>query len=807
MLRNYLLIAVRHLFRHRGFSLIKVLGLAMGMAACLLILQYVAFEWSYDRFHAKADRIFRIRMDAYKNGHFDGSGLGIYHSAGPAIREAFPEVESCVRLHPADGMFSHQDEQGKMRSFHETRAYYADSSFFRIFSFPFVQGSAERVLRNPSGLVISRSAARKYFGDGNPMGKTIRLHTDWEGGEYVVEGVFEDMPANSHLQADFLFSIQSLLANRQFKNGGWYWTNFYTYLLLKENVQPNFLEAKFPALVERHLGKEHRKSNSLEALMLQPLTTIHLHSDAYGEMEGSGNAQTVKYLLLIAFAILLIAWLNYINLSTAKATERAREVGIRKVLGSKPWQLVRQFLLEAALLNALAGLGALVLAWLVKPIFESVVGQAIRWSFDGSPELWGLFAGLFVAGAFLSGLYPALVLASFPTISVLKGKFFRRSGGESLRKVLVMFQFTTSLVLIIATLVVYQQIRFMQRQDLGMNLERKLVIRFPKVVQAEDQEQSVSYFKEQLKRSAAVRSVTASSQVPGKGIFWSAEYRRLHDPESWRKGFSILAVDADFFSSYEMHLLAGRNFSSDMKTDSTALIINESALKAFGFENPEAALNEDINTYPVRKIVGVVRDFHQQTLMRPIEPIVFFYQPEGGSYYTIRLKGNALSEAVETVKATYQRIYPENAFEGFFLDDYFNQQYQAEKRFEQTCLLFSGIAIFIACLGLLGLASFIAATRIKEVGIRKVLGASRVGVLLLLNRQMIILILFAQFLSWPLAYLIAHTWLQKYTHRIDLQGWLFVLPGLGVLLIAFLTISFQTWKAANANPAVLLRSE
>jgi len=448
MVKSFITIAYRNLLRHKVFSLINISGLSIGIAASLLLLQYVSYERSYDTFHDNFRNIYRIQHDTYKNGILENRSAISYYGAGVAIKETFAEVIDIARLHRADGMFSYYNDNGEVISHYEKKAFYADFTFFKIFTFPLITGDKDKILRTPNSLVISESAARKYFGNDDPIGKMISLETEWADGQYVVEGVFKDVPEYSHIKFDFIFSIHNLLKNAQFINGAWYWTNFYTYLLLKPNTAPAILQEKLSAVIDKHLGRELRKINAKEEFILQPLKDIHLYSNIGAETELNGDHKLVSFLLIISFFIIGIAWLNYINLSTAKATERAREVGIRKVLGSYKTQLVKQFLLESSILTMISVFIGLGIFAITAPMFDELAGKNLELDFSGQTEFWIAAMLIILFGSFLSGIYPAFIISSFNPIGAIKGKFIRNVASVRLRKAMVVFQFGAAILLI-----------------------------------------------------------------------------------------------------------------------------------------------------------------------------------------------------------------------------------------------------------------------------------------------------------------------------------------------------------------------
>ncbi|MCF0056362.1 ABC transporter permease [Dyadobacter sp. CY356] len=807
MIRNYIKVAWRNLLKDKSVSFIMIFGLASGIAAFLLIAQYVFSEFSYDDFHANADNIYRIQLDDYKQGVLTNSSTISYHAEAPAIKEAFPEVESFVRLHRADGMISYRKPTGELVSYHEKRAFYADSSLFNVFSFPLLKGDTYRVLRRPESVVISERMAQKYFGQENPIGKTLQLSSDWQGGDYVVEGIFADIPANSHIHFDFVFSIQNLLKNKQFASGGWYWTNFYTYLLLKPGTSFKALEGRLSGIIEKHISKQLKKYNIRQTFVLQPLTTIHLYSQTASEVEANGNIVVVYVLTLVALLILAIGWLNYINLSTARGIERAKEVGLRKALGSGKAQLIQQFFVEALGINLLSVLIGVGLFLLAHNIFNDWIQATNDFSMAQKPIFWIVSFSVICLGFFLSGFYPAFILSSFKPITILKGYLPKQAGGESFRKALVVFQFTVAIFLIIATLIINQQLNFMQQQDLGMNINQKLIVKAPKVLRTDSFTNDIRFFKDQMLASTGVQQVTTSSEVPGQEIFWTDEWQRFHEAAAEYKLCSMLAVDEDFIPTYKIRLLAGRNFNKELVLDNESVIINESALKAFGFVDAEAALNQEIGNVIPKKIVGVVNDFHQQSLKTANRPMIFQHIPWNSNFLTIALRSSNIRESISMLQKSYEEVFPGNAFEFFFLDDHFQRQYESDERVATLFSWFALLAISIACLGLLGLAMFMARNRIREIGIRKVLGASVVSVVVLLSRDFLRPVAMAILLASPLALYAMTWWLEDFAYKTDIGWWTFALAGAMATGIALVTVSFQSVRAALMNPVQSLRGQ
>lgn len=807
MIQNYIKVAWRNVLKNKAISFIMIFGLAASIAAFLLITQHVFSEFSYDEFHTSADNIYRIRLDDYKQGVLTNSSVISYHAEAPAIKETFPEVENFVRLHRADGMISYRKPSGEMVSHHEKKAFYADSSLFDVFSFPLLQGAANQVLRRPESVVISETMAQKYFGRQNPVGKTLSLSSDWQAGDYIVEGVFADIPMNSHIHFDFVFAIQNLLKNQQFATGGWYWTNFYTYVLLKPGTLPKALESRLSGVIEKHIGKQLKKYKVRQTFVLQPLRSIHLYSQTASEIEPNGKIGIVYVLILIAFLILAIGWLNYINLSTARGIERAKEVGLRKSLGCEKRQLIQQFFVESLgfnLLSVFIGIGIFLLALV---IFSDWIRTTNGFSMLLNSLFWIVSLTVIFLGFFLPAFYPAFVLSSFKPIAILKGYLPKQTGGESFRKSLVVFQFTASIFLIIATLVINQQLTFMQQQDLGMNINQQLIVKAPKILRTGSFTNDIRFFKDRMLSHTGVRQITASSEVPGQEIFWTVEWQRFHQAAAEFKLCSILAVDEDFIPTYNIRLVAGRNFSKDLVLDNESVIVNKSALNAFGFASAEQAINQEIGNVIPKKIIGVVNDFHQQSLKAANRPIIFQHIPWNSSFLTIALLSNHMEKSIAMIQEDYQKAFPGNAFEFFYLDDHFQRQYESDERVADLFSWFAIVAISIACLGLLGLAMFTAKNRTKEIGIRKVLGASVVSVAMLLSRDILRPVGLAIILASPLAWYAMTWWLQDFAYKTDIKLWTFLVAGVLAIGIALVTVSFQSVKAALMNPIKSLRSE
>jgi len=806
MLRNYLKVAWRNLLRHKAFSAINIVGLAIGMAACLLILQYVAFELSYDDFHAKGDRIYRIRQDRYNAGKLSTEWVSGAYAAGNAFKDAFGEIEQYVKVVGTAPIVvdAKANEQLKVE-----KVYYASQAFFNVFSYPLIVGDARTALLEPNTVVLSESVARKLFGTSNALGRTMQVNRKQA---VTVTGVYQDIPENSHFKADMLRSYATFVKNMGPDNNpdkAWQWDGCHSYLLLRPGTSPKALEAKFPSVVDRQAGEEHKRYNSAAIYTLQPLRDIHLYSHYIGEFEPNGDGNTVYLLLGIAFFIVVIAWVNYVNLATARAINRAKEVGVRKAVGSQRSQLINQFMFESFLLNGLAVGLALLLVIVTIPAFNNLSGQHLTLSLLGSGRFWLALLGLFTIGVFFSGLYPAFVLSNFRPVVVLKGRMVNTRQGILLRKGLVVFQFAASLFLLVGTLAVFRQIQFMREQTLGLNVDQTLIIRPPIVASDSTYMGQLKAFKEELLRQSTIRTITASTSIPGDPVGWNAGGIRLKGlDESKGKQYRVIGVDYDYLTGYGLKLLAGRNFAKDFGTDPKAVIFNKMAIQQLGFNKPEESIGREIEFWgEIFTIVGVVDNFHQQSLREAYEPLILRLIPDVRGFFSVKMAPTEASQTITTLRSAWNQFFPGNPFEYFFLDQHFAEQYRADQRFGQVFGFFTTLAILVACLGLFGLASFTTLQRTKEIGIRKVLGASVGEILQLLYREFVVLVFVAFVVSAPLAWFAINRWRESYAFRADLSGWLFVLPFVVVLIIALLTVSFQSIKAALMNPVKSLRME
>ena len=794
MLKNYFKIAFRSLWRHSVFSIINIMGLSVGMTACFLIFLYVRFETSYDNFHSKADRIYRV-VDEVRTPSESIKQAVTTSPVAIYMKKDFPEVEEAVRL-GQDGFLV---RKGDIK-FQENNTVLADSGFFKIFDFPLIEGDPNTALREPMSIVMSQTTAKKYFGNGKAYGQHLLL--TGAAINATVTGIMKDIPRNSQIKADMLVSMSSFkpIYGHPTNDSEWTSHNYYTYVLLVPHADAKALAAKLPAFQEKHHGEDARKLQMQDYLTLEPFRDVYLKSKL-GGFE-TGNITNVYIFSIIAVFILLIACINFINLTTARSAERAKEVGIRKVIGAVRFQLAGQFIGESIIICTMAFVLAVLMSSALLSSFNRVAGKVISEGIFTHPsDIMGLFIlSLFVG--LVAGTYPSLVLSSFKPVLVLKGRFTTGTKGLNLRKGLVVFQFTISIVLIMGTLVVYRQLNYMRNQDLGFAKNQTMVI-------FTNYDKNKDVFKESLSGIPGVLSSSFSSGVPG-GDYNSA-YSEMENSkgEMQKTNLDLYFVDFDFIRQFGFKMAAGRPFSREFGTDSTqAMVINEAAVKSLGYHSPLEAIGRNFDQWGRKgKIIGVLKNFHYQSLQQDIKPLTMRFEPGGFGTISIKIDANKLPETVKAIEKKWSQIIPNRPFEYNFLDDLFDKKYRAEDKFGNLFFNFAVLAIFISCLGLLGLASYSTIQRTREIGVRKVLGASVSNIVNLLSLDFIRLVLIAFVIAAPIGYYGMNKWLQDFAYHIPVSWWIFAVAGATSLIIAFLTISFQAIKAAITNPVKSLKTE
>ena len=810
MLKNYFKIAFRNLMKHKFISGINLFGLTVGLTCCLLILAYILNEVSFDKYHTNAKNIYRVER-TFLNPETGNLSLELGSIAppfAPYLLNDFKEIKKLTRLlRSGNTSFRYEDKM-----FNEAEVYFADENLFDIFKVDVVKGNPAKALNEPYSVMLAEDVAKKYFGNDDPLNKEVRLDNQLT---CKVTGIYKAFPSNAHLHPTVMVSFNTLRDSAVYgeRNLRTNWGNnsFLTYIELPDNYNPKNLEAQFPAFQNRHIkeGNDNKfKPSDWSKLSLKKLTDIHLYSHTDYEAEENGDIKRVYIFSAIALFILLIACINYMNLSTARSVLRAKEIGVRKVVGARRPELIAQFLSESVLISWIATILAFALTWLTLPWLNKLSGQQL--SIDILFN-WKIIVPIllvpFIVGI-ISGIYPALFLSSFQPVKVLKG--FMKAGGAniSFRKVLVVVQFSISIILIIATAIVFQQLGFMQKKSLGY--DRDHVVNLAYTALLNDNFES---FRTELLSNSSVQSITRSSRIP-TGRLLDAMGSQINNGDSMapaKADIKYVVIDQDFAPTYGVKAVAGRNFSRDFPTDTASFLLNEAAVKALSLKSNNDAVGKAFQ-YGGNKgqIVGVLNDFHFESLHQRILPMVFFMPSASGGGYgnmSIKISGNNVQGSLAHIEKTWKKFLPETPYDYRFLDSRFEQLYASENKQGTIFTVFAFIAIFIACLGLLGLSAFAISQRVKEIGIRKVLGAGAGNIVGLLSRDFLKLVIIAAIIAFPVAWFAMSKWLEDFAYRIDIPWWLFIVAGVIAAFVAFATISFQALKAANANPVKSLRTE
>jgi putative ABC transport system permease protein len=799
MIKNFIKTAFRSLLKNKGFTAINILGLALGLATCLLIVFYVIDELSYDRYNTKADRIYRVNMDMKYGGNVASYAITPPPLAA-ALASSFPEIEKTARLIHDQGVRIKKGDE----YIQEEKVVYADSKLFDIFTLPMIAGDPKTALTEPYTAVITESTAKRYFNTTDALGKTLSLSSNTN---YKITGVMRDITSQSHYKFDFFLS---LAARADAKSNEWSNFSYTTYILFKPGAYPKQLETKLTAMLKNNMGSNYNqleKSGNYFHLNITPLTDIHLLSNRQYELGANSSITYVYIFSAIALFVLLIACINFMNMSTARSANRAKEVGVRKVLGSSRKYLIAQFLSESLLVTIAAAVIAVLAAWTLLPLFNQISGKEL--SITLQTLLW-LFPALLIIIAIvgiLAGSYPAFYLSAFQPINVLKGKISSGFKGGAFRNSLVVFQFAISIFLIIGTIVIYNQLNYIQNKNLGFNRNHVLVIKNVDVVE------NAKTFKQEVKQLAGVANASLSGFLPTGVVRAPDGVFRNKTPDPKNALFTeVWPIDEDYLNTMGMGIAKGRNFSGRLSTDSSGVIINETAARMLGFANdpldkklyrPTGIPNQPLKEYHV---IGVVKDFNFSSLRDNISPVVMLLANDNGAL-SIRTTAGNLPAFVAQIEQKWNQLSPNQHFEYSFMDEDFNTAYRTEQRTGKLFLIFTTLAVVIACLGLFSLAAYAAEQRNKEIGIRKVLGASVSAIVGMLSKDFIKLVLISFAIAAPLAWLVMHKWLQSFAYRQNIQWWVLAAAGLGALAIAFVTISTQSFKAAVANPAESLKAE
>lgn len=807
MIKNYLKIALRNFLKHKGYSFINIFGLAFGVACCLMIILFVLDEMSFDRYHEKADQIYRVGINGYINNTSFQGVVTCAPMAETLVRE-YPEVTAATRLRNFGfPVFRYGD-----KVFSEERVLWVDQAFFDVFTVSFIKGDVNTALVEPNTIVLTESMALKYFGDEDPVGKSLNAD---RRRDYLITGVVADTPRNSHFHYDFLASLSTYEDSR---SPVWVSNNYHTYFVLQEGSSPRLFEEKLVELVKKYVGPQIQAAAGITleqffesggdwGYFIQPLTDIHLRSHYEYELEPNGDIAYVYIFSIIALGILLVACINFVNLATARSVNRAREVAIRKTIGSRRAQLIRQFLAETTLTSLLAVALALLIVQVLLPYFNRLTEKALFIPYIENtftiPALLGavLFIGI------LAGIYPAFFLASFDPVVVLKSETTGRTKKSNLRNVLVVFQFTVSIVLIVGTFVVEKQLKYIQNMNLGFNKDQVVVVK-----KTDDLGKQIQSFRQELVKNSRVENASNTGNLIGEA-FGNSAFKIAGETGEETHLLWTYFTDAYFVDTYRIEIAAGRYFEEGRQTDQQAVVINETAVKEMGMVDP---VGKQIVAYGPTKeqeqsftIIGVMKDFHFESLHFQIRPlIVLLYGPENrGRYISVRINSEGIRETMAFLESTWRRFADNQAFEYEFFDDHFAKVYKAEERTGQIFFAFSFLAIIIASLGLFGLAAFIAEQRTKEIGIRKVLGATETKIVFLLSRQFTKWVALSNLIAWPIAYYFMHKWIQRFAFRPGISLWSFLLASAVVLIIALFTVSYQTVRAARSDPVDLIRYE
>ncbi|TYA92363.1 ABC transporter permease [Seonamhaeicola marinus] len=808
MLKNYFKIAFRNLYRNKGLTFINLVGLATGFAITLLILQYVKFERSYENTHPNADRIVRLTLNYLTGNTVTTQDSEMYPPVGAKLSREVPEVENYTRVYGI-GEPNAPMQVGEQR-FLMKRLYAVDADFFKMFNYKLIHGNAEGIFTKPNEAVITESTALKYFNRTNVVGEVLKSPGVNGHILYNIVGVTHDSPLNTHLKFDMLISYPTMISDKEMVNrhgetkDNWNGNNSYMYVQLANGANYDRFTEDLEAFNKRLI--EEKKIES-EVIVGQKIKDIHLYSKKTFEPETNGDAKAVFFLLAVAVLIILSAFVNYINLTTSQALDRAKEVGVKKVLGSTKSQLRIQFLVESLVMNVLAAILALFLVFLTKSKFLSLSGLPVDFEFVTKLSFWLPLLVFVILGGFLSGLYPAFVLSAFKPSSILKGNFSHSLKGTLLRKGLVVFQFAITIILLIQTFTVNEQIDFMRGLDRGVNVEQNIVVEAP----IKDATKNYSAFKQSLLASANVKAVSLSQTVPGQpsGALSTTAGIRITGtkPEKYHN-FYLTFIDKDYTSLLGIEVLAGTNFDDTSTAQQRQVIVNDEALKMWNILEPENAIGKKLSFWGGEWLIkGVVKSYHQQSPKQPLLPLIHIYNNTFRGLATVQFTGGLPSDNLSLVKEKFKSIYPDAVFSYFFMDQEYDKQFKAEDRFKNVFMILTAFSILIACLGLLGLASFSVAKRKKEIGIRKVVGASSTTILILLSKDFMKTVFISVIISVPITYLLVKNWLKNFAYKIDLNIWLFVFPIVIVFSLVLISISVKTLKTARANPVNSLRSE
>lgn len=816
MLITYLKYAWRSISKNKAGTTLNIVGLATGIATCLFIIQYIHHEESYDKFHPDVDRLFRVDLGMSNSETGELEYRATNHPAtGPFLKKDLAAIEEITRvvdmtLLNGSSILTYDHPRGK-RSFYEESMYCVDSAFFDLFGYSLLKGDKSTVLTDQLGVVLTESTAKKYFGDEDPIGKTIRFN---EYALFTVSGIMHDPPANSHLRPNALFSASTF---SQGLNNTWIWPEFYTYVKLAPNTSLQNLMPAIDDFTDRYLGDIMKQYGITEKMRLTPIDKIHLGGNILKDLEANNSQKTLNILGVFALLILLIAWVNYLNLSTSKSIERKKEIGVKKIIGASKKDIICQFLTEASIINAIALVLALTIFVTLNPYFNELLYDDVSHQINildivAERAYLSKIIGILLGGIFLAALYPAIQLSNFRPLGMVKE--IKKPGNIqlSLQNGLVLFQFCIGLLMLSATLIVFNQLKYMKNENLGFSTEELLIVKAPTIYDS-TVTQKADLFKHQILQHANVRNFTVSSDVPGHLIQNNNSIRRPEQAEEESIFATYLSVDPNYLETYELSLQSGRNFREDQESDLNTVILNEKAIKMLGYNSGDDIIGKSIKLkinlgWEEIQVIGVVNDFKHRSLEFPLEPFVLFNREVVPlDYYTIDMSTTDLAKTIGFIEDKFTQQFPKDPFEYFFLDNYFQSQYNSQQRLAKLIGLFALLAVFVACLGLIGLVTHISLRRAKEAGIRKVLGAKTTDILIIFAKRFILLLIIAAIIATPLAYWGGSTWLQNFAFRSKMSPLVFIAPLACLFLISFGTIIWQSSKVIWIDPAKILRDE
>jgi len=810
MIKNFLNVAIRNIGRQRFYSILNVLGLAVGITCTLLIILYIQTELSYDDFYENADRIFRLNNENNIGGKID-KYCNAPRPISPTMKEIYPEIEASTRVCGVNGLYGHTADLYYDENLVVSRNIFAvDSTFFDVFTNEFVEGSAQEAFSVRNAIIISESLAERIFGDEDPYQKTISIENAFD---LVVTAVFKDHPGRTHFPYDAL--VPWIGAYRPGEENAWYGWQVYHYFLLAKGADPKDLEAKFPEFYDTYMKEALDRLNGTSTLSLQPLQSIRLHSNLIWEMYPNGDIIYIYVFSIIAVFLLLIACINYMNLATARSARRSREVGLRKVFGSNRKSLIMQFLFESILMATAAAVISLVLAELLLPVFNNITSLGLKISLVTQPEyLFGtLLLGIFVG--LLAGIYPAFFLSHFKPVQTLKSETVKGVQGALFRKILIIIQFTISIALIIGTLLVIKQLMYAKNKDLGFNKEFLMAIN----INDRQIEQQMQTLKQELVSHQGIVSAASSFNMPGTTFNRSPVRAETNEGDIQQMSSQFMQIDYDYLETMEMEIAEGRNFSRELdNTWFNSVLVNEAAVKKFGWDEPigkrVVAFTDSLGEDTFATIVGVVKDFHSSSIKQEIHPIIIWLITDDMQYryrenlrLFVRIKPENYRNTIDYINDVWNQFSPDEPIKSDFVDDQLNRLYLAEEKLINLFGYFTFITIFIACLGLFGLAAFTAEQRTKEIGMRKVLGASVFQIISLLTKDFSRLVAFSFIIACPISYVVMKGWLQNFAYRTTMSLWVFIISGILALIIALVTVSVQTFKSATSNPVKALKYE